>query len=124
MRPAATTLVTALHDADAVRVARRIGSGHRMHVQGDALAAARGIAVRRDQLDRVCGPDADHDLVVTLAPEVDVRAVGMLLANAARSETGDDRVLRHVVAVLRADDVAHLLWSDVDDAFVAAASAQ
>ncbi|WP_058750790.1 GTP-binding protein [Curtobacterium oceanosedimentum] len=120
MRPAATTLVTALHDADAVRVARRIGSGHRMHVQGDALAAARGIAARRDQLDRVCGPDSDHDLVVTLAPEVDVRAVGMLLANAARSETGDDRVLRHVVAVLRADDVAHLLWSDVDDAFVAA----
>ncbi len=120
MRPAAITLVTALHDADAVRVARRISSGHRMHVQGDALAAARGIAARRDQLDRVCGPDADHDLVVTLAPDVDVRAVGMLLANAARSETGDDRVLRHVVAVLRADDVAHLLWSDVDDAFVAA----
>ncbi|PZF58766.1 cobalamin biosynthesis protein CobW [Curtobacterium sp. MCSS17_008] len=120
MRPAATTLVSALHEADAVRVAARIGSGHRMHVASDALSAARGIAGRRDQLDRTLRSDADHDLVVTLAPEVDVRAVGMMLANAARSETGDDRVLRHVVAVLRADDVAHLLWSDVDDAFVAA----
>jgi len=120
MRPAAITLVSALHDVDAARVAARIAGGHRVHVSGSAFAAARAVAARADQLDRVCGPDADHGLVVTTSPGTDVRAVGMLLANAARSETGDDRVLRHVVAVLRADEVAHLLWSDVDDAFVAA----
>lgn len=120
MRVAAITLVTALHEVDADRVAARIATGHRMHVDGSALAAARAVAERADHLDRVCGPDADHGLVVTLQPGSDARAVGMLLANAARSETGDDRVLRHVVGVLRADDVAHLLWSDVDDAFVAA----
>lgn len=120
MRVAAITLVTALHEVDADRVAARIATGHRMHVDGSALAAARAVAERADHLDRVCGPDADHGLVVTLQPGSDARAVGMLLANAARSEAGDDRVLRHVVGVLRADDVAHLLWSDVDDAFVAA----
>lgn len=120
MRVAAITLVTALHEVDADRVAARITTGHRMHVDGSAFAAARAVAERADHLDRVCGPDADHGLVVTLQPGSDARAVGMLLANAARSETGDDRVLRHVVGVLRADDVAHLLWSDVDDAFVAA----
>ncbi|WFR66809.1 GTP-binding protein [Curtobacterium flaccumfaciens] len=120
MRPAAITLVSALHDVDADRVAARISVGHRMHVTGSAFAAARAIAGRSDQLDRVCGPDADHTLVVTLPPGGDPRAVGMMLANAARSETGDDRILRHVVSVLRADDVARLLWSDVDDAFVAA----
>lgn len=120
MRVAAITLVTALHGVDADRVAARITTGHRMHVDGSAFAAARAVAERADHLDRVCGPDADHGLVVTLQPGSDARAVGMLLANAARSETGDDRVLRHVVGVLRADDVAHLLWSDVDDAFVAA----
>lgn len=120
MRVAAITLVTALHEVDADRVAARIATGHRMHVDGSAFAAARAVAERADHLDRVCGPDADHGLVVTLQPGSDARAVGMLLANAARSETGDDRVLRHVVGVLRADDVAHLLWSDVDDAFVAA----
>lgn len=120
MRVAAITLVTALHEVDADRVAARIATGHRMHVDGSALAAARAVAERADHLDRVCGPDADHGLVVTLQPGSDARAVGMMLANAARSETGDDRVLRHVVGVLRADDVAHLLWSDVDDAFVAA----
>ncbi|WP_396289034.1 GTP-binding protein [Curtobacterium sp. KT1] len=120
MRVAAITLVTALHEVDADRVAARIAAGHRMHVDGSAFAAARAVAERTDHLDRVCGPDADHGLVVTLQPGSDARAVGMLLANAARSETGDDRVLRHVVGVLRADDVAHLLWSDVDDAFVAA----
>ncbi|WP_413601347.1 GTP-binding protein [Curtobacterium sp. Curtsp57] len=129
MRPAVITLVSALHEVDADRVAARLTTpsgatgrqrGHRMHVTGSAFAAARAIAARTDQLDRVCGPDAEHDLVVTLAPGADTRAVGMLLANAARSEHGDDRVLRHAVAVLRADDVAHLLWSDVDDAFVAA----
>lgn len=120
MRVAAITLVTALHEVDADRVAARIATGHRMHVDGSALAAARAVAERADHLDRVCGPDADHGFVVTLRPGSDARAVGMMLANAARSETGDDRVLRHVVGVLRADDVAHLLWSDVDDAFVAA----
>lgn len=120
MRVAAITLVTALHEVDADRVAARITTGHRMHVDGSAFAAARAVAERADHLDRVCGPDADHGLVVTLQPGSDARAVGMLLANAARSEAGDDRVLRHVVGVLRADDVAHLLWSDVDDAFVAA----
>jgi G3E family GTPase len=120
MRVAAITLVTALHEVDADRVAARIATGHRMHVDGSAFAAARAVAERADHLDRVCGPDADHGLVVTLQPDSDARAVGMLLANAARSETGDDRVLRHVVGVLRADDVTHLLWSDVDDAFVAA----
>ncbi|ROS64159.1 cobalamin synthesis protein cobW-like protein [Curtobacterium sp. PhB172] len=120
MRAAAITLVTALHEADADRVAARITTGHRMHVDGSAFAAARAVAERADHLDGVCGPDADHGLVVTLRPGSDARAVGMMLANAARSETGDDRVLRHVVGVLRADDVAHLLWSDVDDAFVAA----
>lgn len=120
MRVAAITLVTALHEVDADRVAARIATGHRMHVDGSALAAARAVAERADHLDRVCGPDADHGLVVTLQPGSDARAVGMMLANAARSEAGDDRVLRHVVGVLRADDVAHLLWSDVDDAFVAA----
>ncbi|QSB22956.1 hypothetical protein [Curtobacterium sp. 24E2] len=120
MRAAAITLVTALHEVDADRVAARITTGHRMHVDGSAFAAARAVAERADHLDRVCGPDADHGLVVTLRPGSDARAVGMMLANAARSETGDDRVLRHVVGVLRADDVAHLLWSDVDDAFVAA----
>ncbi|WP_159573217.1 GTP-binding protein [Curtobacterium sp. 18060] len=120
MRSAAITLVTALHEADADRVAARITTGHRMHVDGSAFAAARAVAERADHLDRACGPDADHGLVVTLQPGSDARAVGMMLANAARSETGDDRVLRHVVGVLRADDVAHLLWSDVDDAFVAA----
>ncbi|MEG8035584.1 GTP-binding protein [Sphingomonas sp. LR61] len=120
MRAAAITLVTALHEADADRVAARITTGHRMHVDGSAFAAARAVAERADHLDRVCGPDADHGLVVTLRPGSDARAVGMMLANAARSETGDDRVLRHVVGVLPADDVAHLLWSDVDDAFVAA----
>lgn len=120
MRPAAITLVSALHDVDADRVAARISVGHRMHARGSAFAAARAIAERADQLDRVCGPDADHGLVVTLPPGADSRAVGMMLANAARSETGDDRILRHVVSVLRADDVARLLWSDVDDAFVAA----
>ncbi|WP_263091258.1 GTP-binding protein [Curtobacterium sp. RIT-PI-V] len=120
MRAAAITLVTALHEVDADRVAARITTGHRMHVDGSAFAAARAVAERADHLDRVCGPDADHGLVVTLRPGADARAVGMMLANAARSETGDDRVLRHVVGVLRADDVAHLLWSDVDDAFVAA----
>ncbi|PYY60628.1 cobalamin biosynthesis protein CobW [Curtobacterium sp. MCSS17_011] len=120
MRAAAITLVTALHQVDADRVAARISDGHRMHVAGSAFATARAVADRADQLDRVCGPGAGHGLVVTLHPGADARAVGMLLANAARSETGDDRVLRHVVGVLRADDVAHLLWSDVDDAFVAA----
>lgn len=124
MRPAAITLVTALHDDDLRLVADRLVTdrtvGHRVHVTGSAFAAARSIAARADQLDRVCGPSAEHGLVATLAPGTDVRAVGMLLANAARSETGDDRVLRHVVTVLRADDVAHLLWSEVDDAFVAA----
>ncbi len=120
MRVAAITLVTALHEVDADRVAARIATGHRMHVDGSAFAAARAVAERADHLDRVCGADADHGLVVTLQPGSDARAVGMLLANAARSETGDDRVLRHVVGVLRADDVTHLLWSDVDDAFVAA----
>lgn len=120
MRVAAITLVTALHEVDADRVAARITTGHRMHVDGSAFAAARAVAERADHLDRVCGPDADHGLVVTLQPGSDARAVGMMLANAARSEAGDDRVLRHVVGVLRADDVAHLLWSDVDDAFVAA----
>lgn len=120
MRVAAITLVTALHEVDADRVAARITTGHRMHVDGSALAAARAVVERADHLDHVCGPDADHGLVVTLQPGSDARAVGMMLANAARSETGDDRVLRHVVGVLRADDVAHLLWSDVDDAFVAA----
>lgn len=120
MRPAAITLVTALHEVDADRLAARVATGHRMHVDGSAFAAARAVAERADELDRVCGPTADHGLVVTLQPGTDVRAVGMMLANAARSETGDDRVLRHVVGVLRADDVAHLLWSDVDDAFVAA----
>ncbi|WIE64087.1 GTP-binding protein [Curtobacterium sp. MCLR17_036] len=114
------TLVTALHQEDADRVAARISSGHRMHVAERALAAARAIADRTDQLDLVCGPSAEHGLVVTLHPGTDARAVGMLLANAARAETGDDRVLRHVVGVLRADDLAHLLWSDVDDAFVEA----
>lgn len=120
MRAAAITLVTALHDVDADRFAARIATGHRMHVRGSAFAAARAIAERAEQLDRVYGPDGDHGLVVTLPPGADSRAVGMMLANAARSETGDDRILRHVVSVLRADDVAHLLWSDVDDAFVAA----
>jgi len=120
MRPAAITLVSALHDVDADRIAARVATGHRMHVRGSAFAAARAVAERADQLDRVCGPDADHGLVVTLPPGADTRAVGMMLANAARSETGDDRILRHVIGVLRADDVAHLLWSDVDDAFVAA----
>lgn len=137
MRPAVITLVSALHQADADRVAARLagpppgdrrrvgvrtrtGAGHRMRVSGSAFAAARAIAARTDQLDRVCGPDADHGLVVTLAPGSDTRAVGMLLANAARSEHGHDRVIRHAVTVLRADDVAHLLWSEVDDAFVAA----
>lgn len=120
MRAAAITLVTALHEVDADRVAARITTGHRMHVDGSAFAAARAVAERADHLDRACSPDADHGLVVTLQPGSDARAVGMMLANAARSETGDDRVLRHVVGVLRADDVAHLLWSDVDDAFVSA----
>lgn len=120
MRSAAITLVAALHRSDADRVAARISSGHRMHAEGSAIAAARAIAERTEHLDQVCGPTADHGLVVTLQPGSDVRAVGMMLANTARSETGDDRVLRHVVCALRADDVAHLLWSDVDDAFVAA----
>ncbi|KQS14592.1 hypothetical protein ASG04_01700 [Curtobacterium sp. Leaf183] len=125
MRSAVITLVSALHQADADRVAARLvgvrrGAGHRVHVAGSAFAAARTIAARTDQLDRVCGPDADHGLVVTLAPGSDTRAVGMLLANASRSEHGHDRVLRHAVTVLRADEVAHLLWSEVDDAFVAA----
>jgi G3E family GTPase len=120
MRPAAITLVSALHDVDADRVAARISVGHRMHARGSAFAVARAIAERAEHLDRVCGPDADHGLVVTLPPGADSRAVGMMLANAARSETGDDRILRHVVSVLRADDVARLLWSEVDDAFVAA----
>lgn len=101
MRAAAITLVTALHQVDADRVAARISDGHRMHVAGSAFATARAVADRADQLDRVCGPDAGHGLVVTLHPGADARAVGMLLANAARSETGDDRVLRHVVGVLR-----------------------
>ncbi|QQD75480.1 GTP-binding protein [Curtobacterium sp. YC1] len=120
MRAAAITLVTALHQVDTDRLAARITTGHRMLAGGSALAAARAIADRADRLDQVCGPTADHGLVVTMTPGADARAVGMMLANAARSETGDDRVLRHVVGVLRADDVAHLLWSDVDDAFVAA----
>ncbi|MGU3409719.1 GTP-binding protein [Microbacterium sp. M1A1_1b] len=127
MRPAVITLVSALHQADADRVAvllarrgTRGSTDHRMHVAGSAFTAARAISARTDQLDRACGPEADHGLVVTLAPGADTRAVGMLLANAARAEHGHDRVLRHAVTVLRADDVAHLLWSDVDDAFVAA----
>ncbi|WP_416395563.1 MULTISPECIES: GTP-binding protein [unclassified Curtobacterium] len=120
MLPAAITLVSAMHDVDADRVAARLSVGHRMHATGSAVAAARSVAERAEHLDRVCGPDADHGLVVTLPPGADTRAVGMMLANAARAETGDDRVLRHIVSVLRADDVAHLLWSDVDDAFVAA----
>ncbi|SFF63275.1 GTP-binding protein [Curtobacterium sp. YR515] len=120
MRPAAITLVSALHDVDADRVAVRLATGHRMHAPANAVAAVRAVADRAEHLDRVCGPDADHGLVVTLPPGADTRAVGMMLANAARAETGDDRVLRHVVSVLRADDVAHLLWSEVDDAFVAA----
>ncbi|MFJ4221111.1 GTP-binding protein [Curtobacterium luteum] len=125
MRPAAITLVSALHDADAHGLAERLlGHGpsrdHVLRVRGSALAVARAVAERADRLDRTCGPDADHGLVVSLAAGTDVRAVGMMLANAARSETGDDRVLRHVATVLRADDVAHLLCSDVDDAFVAA----
>lgn len=125
MRPTAITLVSALHDPDADELAARlVGDGrtraHRMRVHGTALPVARAVAERVDHLDRTCGPDADHGLVVSLAAGTDVRAVGMMLANAARSETGDDRVLRHVVAVLRADEVANLLWSDVDDAFVAA----
>ncbi|WP_242088606.1 GTP-binding protein [Curtobacterium sp. DN_7.5] len=125
MRSAAITLVSALHDADAHGLAERLlGNGpsrdHAMRVRGSAVTVARAVAERADRLDRSCGPEADHGLVVSLAAGTDVRAVGMMLANAARSETGDDRVLRHVVSVLRADDVAHLLWSDVDDAFVAA----
>ncbi|WP_144763157.1 GTP-binding protein [Curtobacterium sp. 9128] len=134
MRSAVITLVSALHEVDADRLATRIAApestggrlggpgarSHRLHVTGSAFAAAREIASRTDQLDRVCGPDAEHHLVVTLAPDADTRAVGMLLANAAMSEHGDDRVLRHAVTVLRADEVAHLLWSDVDDAFLAA----
>lgn len=120
MLVASITLVSALHDPDAVGTAARIDTGHRMHLAGDAVSVARAVAERTDRLDRLCGPDADHGLVVSLAPGTDVRAVGMMLANAARAEHGDDRILRHVVSVLRADDVARLLWGDVDDAFVAA----
>lgn len=121
MRPAAITLVSALHDVDADALAARLLPRERprarvARVSGSALAAARTIAESLGP----CGADDDHGVVVSLAAGTDVRAVGMMLANAARSETGDDRVLRHVVAVLRADEVAHLLWSDVDDAFVAA----
>lgn len=114
------TLVSALHDADAARVASRLSDGHRMHAAGSALAAARAVADRADHLAEVCGPDARHSLVVTLPAWGDARAVAMMLANAARAETGDDRVIDHVVSVLRAGDVEHLLWSGVDDAFVAA----
>ncbi|WNY34941.1 hypothetical protein Q9Q99_07725 [Curtobacterium flaccumfaciens] len=68
MRAAAITLVTALHQVDADRVAARISDGHRMHVAGSAFATARAVADRADQLDRLCGPEADHGLVVTLHP--------------------------------------------------------
>jgi G3E family GTPase len=118
------TLVSALHRRDATELSARLSDGHRMHVSGSPFAIARTIAERVDRIDAACGPERDgapprHGLVVTLDPGADTRAVGMLLANAARSETGDDRIVRHVVAVLRAPEVAHLLWSDVDDAFVA-----
>lgn len=118
MPVAPITLVSALHDVDAARIAARLSDGHRLHAAGSALDAARTIADRAERLADACGPDAHHSLVVTLPVGGDARAVGMMLANAARAETGDDRVLRHVVSVLRADEVDHLLWSGVDDAFV------
>lgn len=118
MPVAPITLVSALHDVDAARIAARLSDGHRLHAAGSALDAARTIADRAERLADACGPDARHSLVVTLPVGGDARAVGMMLANAARAETGDDRVLRHVVSVLRADEVDHLLWSGVDDAFV------
>jgi G3E family GTPase len=117
--PVRITLVSALHDVDAARIAARLSDGHRMHAAGSALAAARAIADRAERLGDVCGPDARHSLVVTLPTWGDARAVAMMVANAARAETGDDRVIRHVVSVLRADEAEHLLWSGVDDAFVA-----
>ncbi|PZE85206.1 GTP-binding protein [Curtobacterium sp. MCBD17_032] len=113
------TLVSALHDVDAARIAARLSDGHRMHAAGSASVAARAVADRAERLTDVCGPGARHSLVVTLPVGGDARAVGMMLANAARAERGDDRVLRHVVSVLRADEAEHLLWSGVDDAFVA-----
>ncbi|WIB14775.1 GTP-binding protein [Curtobacterium sp. MCPF17_050] len=113
------TLVSALHDVDAARIAARLSDGHRLHAAGSAMAATRAVADRAGRLADVCGPGARHALVVTLPVGGDARAVGMMLANAARAETGDDRVLRHVVSVLRADEVEHLFWSGVDDAFVA-----
>ncbi|PYY37389.1 hypothetical protein [Curtobacterium sp. MCPF17_046] len=113
------TLVSALHDVDAARIAARLSDGHRLHAAGSAMAATRAVADRAGRLADVCGPGARHALVVTLPVGGDARAVGMMLANAARAETGDDRVLRHVVSVLRADEVEHLFWSGADDAFVA-----